>query len=88
MSSAQNKGFVIVQSNVQTDGICEVYSSDCDRCRDDVCDGIRNGIATQCEITRLANRAVIGESKGINDGSSCEVVVIRDGLEFARESES
>jgi hypothetical protein len=88
VSSAQNKCFVIVQSYVQADDISKAYSPDCDRRRNDVCDDIRNGIATQCEITRLANRAVIGESKGIDDGSSCEVVVIRDGLEFARESES
>ena len=42
----------------------------------------------KCEIARLASRAVIGEKEGIDDGSGCEVVVVRSGLEFARESES
>ena len=80
--------FIAIQSYVQADGIPEVCSSDRDRRRNDVCASIRNGIATQCEITRLADRAVIGEIEGIDGGSGCKVVVARDGLESARKSES
>ena len=42
----------------------------------------------KCEIARLASRAATNGSEGIDDGSGCEEVIVRNGLEVARANES
>ncbi|NDG71664.1 MAG: hypothetical protein EBY32_10265 [Proteobacteria bacterium] len=84
MTKANIEGFVEAQSQIQADGVRE--GSGCGCRRDDIVGGNARiyGIATQVEITRLANRTVIGEVDAIVGGSGCEVVY-RDRLRGARE---